>query len=155
MGKHPLVMGGHGKNLHKGTVLVSCPRQKESPDPHNTPHMWKGLGARNWELIPGERKNGIKANEDNLWSWFNGKQLVKRVCVDPRKHWEVKVEKVRRPTDLQLRGRTWSRRRGTILRQVSSFLASWTAQAGRPMRKKLAGGWLQVGLETFKTQAQR
>ena len=26
--------------------------------------------------------------------------MVRRVCVDPRKHWEVKIEKVRRPTDL-------------------------------------------------------
>ena len=39
------------------------------------------------------------------WQWvriyeFRGWQLVRRVCVDPRKHWEVKVEKVRRPTDL-------------------------------------------------------
>ena len=44
-----------------------CPAQTERKPrpPQYTSHVER-IGSKELELIPGERKNGIKANEDNL-----------------------------------------------------------------------------------------
>lgn len=79
------------------TVLVSCPREKESR-PH---YIASGKDrGKNWSWFLGRKKMGLRPMKIIYDHDSNGKQLVRRVCVDPRKQWEVKVEKVGRSADL-------------------------------------------------------